>query len=171
MKPLAVAGHLAPGEVCRRYRDRPGGRVKTRWHAIWLMARPKGPLSAEKAAEAVGLSDAWVRKLARRYNASGPDGLADGRRANGARPKPTEAQQAELCGALQAEPADGGTWTGPKVAAFARERLGAEVGNHAGWRWPRGPGFRLKVPGPRHPRAASAERQRRWQRRPGTVRR
>jgi transposase len=168
---LRVAGHLAPGEVFRRYRACPDARVKTRWHALWLMARPDEPLSAEEAAAAVGLSDVWVRKLVHRYNAKGPDGLDDGRKANGAAPKLSEAQQAELFAASQAEPPDGGIWTGPKVAAFARSRFGAPVGNHTGWRWLRQPGFRLKVPRPRHPRAATAEQQRRWQRRPRPVRR
>ena len=171
MQPLKVAGHLAPDEVYRRYRACADARVKTRWQAIWLMVRPGGPLTAEKAAEAVGLSDVWVRKLVHRYNAKGTDGLGDGRKANGAAPKLSEGQQAELHAALQAEPPDGGTWTGPKVAAFARSRFGARVRDHTGWRWLRQLGFRLKVPRPRHPRAATAEQQRRWQRRAGPVRR
>src|SRR5262245_10815437 len=171
MKRLEVAGHLAPDEVFRRYRACADGREKARWHAIWLMVRPGGPLSAERAALAVGLSDVWVRKLVHRYNAKGPDGLDDGRKANGARPLLSQAQQAELCAALQAEPPDGGLWTGPKVAAFARDRFGAKVCGHTGWQWLRQLGFRLKVPRPRHPRAAGADEQRRWQRRPRPVRR
>jgi transposase len=166
MAVLKVAGHLAPDEVYRRYRACPDGRVKTRWQAIWLMVRPAGPLGAEKAAEAVGLSDVWVRQLVHRYNDRGPDGLGDGRKANGAKPLLSEGQQAELFAALQAEPPDGGIWTGPKVAAFARARFGVAVCGHTGWEWLRGLGFRLKVPRPRHPRAAGADEQRRWQRRP-----
>jgi transposase len=171
MKPLTVAGHLAPDEVFRRYRACRDARVKTRWHAIWLMARPEGPLSAEKAAQAVGLSDVWLRKLVHRYNAEGPGGLEDGRKSNGAAPRLTEPQRAELFAALQSEPPDGGLWTGPKVAAFALARFGVKVSGHTGWEWLRGLGFRLKVPRPRHPRAATAEQQRRWQRRPRPVRR
>lgn len=171
MKRLEVAGHLTPEQVNRRYRDCPDARVKTRWHAIWLMVRPEGPLTAEKAAAAVGLSDVWVRQLVHRYNANGPDALADGRKANGAKPLLSAAQQAELYAAVQAEPPDGGLWTGPKAAAFARARFGVAVRNHTGWEWLRRLGFRLKVPRPRHPRAAGPEQQRRWQRRPGPVRR
>jgi hypothetical protein len=69
MQRLTVAGHLAPDELYRRYRACPDGRVKTRWHALWLMARPDGPLTAEQAARAVGLSDVWVRQLVHRRNA------------------------------------------------------------------------------------------------------
>src|SRR5262245_22008014 len=171
MKRLEVAGHLAPDEVFRRYRACADGREKARWHAIWLMVRPAGPLSAERAAEAVGLSDVWVRKLVHRYNAQGPGGLEDGRKSNGAPPRLSPAQQAELFAALQAEPPDGGLWTGPKVAAFALARFGVRVGNQTGWEWLRRLGFRLKVPRPRHPRAAGPDEQRRWQRRPRPVRR
>ena len=171
MKPMQVAGHLAPDELCRRYRDCRDGRAKTRWHALWLMARPAEPLTAEKAGETVGLSAVWVRKLAHRYNAKGPEGLEDGRKANGAKPKLTAEQQAELFAALQAEPPDGGVWSGPKVAAFALARFGVKVRGQTGWEWLRQLGLRLKVPRPRHPRAASADEQRRWQRRPRPVRR
>jgi transposase len=170
MKRLTMAGHLAPDEIYRRYRACPDARVKTRWHALWLMARPDGPLSAEQP-RAVGLSDVWVRQLVCRYNACGPSGLDDGRKANGARPKLTPEQQAELFAALRAESPDGGLWTGPKVAAFARARFGVRVRDQTGWEWLRQLGLRLKVPRPRHPRAASADEQRRWQRRPRPVRR
>lgn len=171
MKRLTVAGHLAPEEIYRRYRACPDARAKTRWHAPWLMARPGDPLTAEQAAATVGLSDVWVRKLVHRYNAKGPDGLADGRAANGARPRLTEQQRAELLAAIQAEPPDGGLWTGPKVAAFALARFGVAVRKQTGWEWLRKLGFRLLAPRPRHPRAATAEQQRRWQRRPEPVRR
>lgn len=171
MKPLQVAGHLAPDEIYRRYRSCPDGRLKTRWHAVWLMARPDRPLTAEGAAEAVGLSAVWVRKLVHRYNAEGPDGLRDGRQANGAKPRLTAGQQAELSQALQAEPPDGGVWTGPKVAAFALARFGIKVRKQTGWEWLCRLGLRLKVPRPRHPRAATADEQRGWQRRPQPVRR
>lgn len=166
MKPLKVAGHLAPEGLYRRYRDCRDSRAKTRWHALWLMARPAGPLTAEKAAEAVGISAVWVRQLVHRYNDRGPDGLQDGRKSNGAKPKLTAEQQAELFAALQAEPPDGGVWAGPKVAAFALARFGVKVRNQTGWQWLRKLGLRLKVPRPRHPRAAGPDEQRRWQRRP-----
>jgi transposase len=171
VKALKVAGHLAPDELYKRYRGCRDGRAKTRWQALWLMARPDGPLTAGEAAEAVGLSPVWVRKMVHRYNASGPEGLEDGRQSNGARPKLSAGQQAELFAALQAEPPDGGVWSGPKVAAFALARFGVKVRNQTGWEWLCRLGFRLKVPRPRHPRAATADEQRRWQRRPRPVRR
>ncbi len=41
------------------------------------------------------------------------------RRGNGTDPKLTPAQQAALFAALQADPPDGGLWSGPKVAAMS----------------------------------------------------
>ena len=113
----------------------------------------------------------FLEKHAHRYNAGGPEALADRRKANRARPKLSAEQQAELFAALRAEPPDGGLWTGPKVAAFARARFGAAVCKQTGWECLRKLGFRLRVPRLRHPRAATVDQQRRWQRRPEPVRR
>jgi hypothetical protein len=69
----------------------------------------------------------------RRWNAAGPDGLADHRAArNDGRPKLIPGQQADLYGALQQPPPDGGLWTGPKVAAYVRTRWGVAVCKHTG---------------------------------------
>src|SRR5215218_8959735 len=102
MTRLPVAPHLTPEEVDRRYRGCAGAAEKTRWHVLWLVTRPDLPLSATAAAKLVGFTPAWGRALLKRYNARGPDALADGRRDNGADPKLTPAQQAE--------PPDGGLW-------------------------------------------------------------
>ena len=93
---------------------------------------------------------------------TGPDGLADRRRDNGPAGTLTPVQQAELYQALQVESPDGGLWTGPKVARYVRDRWGVEVVPQTGWRWLNDLGFSLRVPRPRHPRAATLEQQRRW---------
>lgn len=162
MNRIPVVQHLPPGEIARRYRTCPDGAEKTRWQVIWLAARPDQPMPAGRAARAVGLTPAWGRALLKRWNARGPDGLADGRRANGADPALTPAQQTDLYAALQAEPPDGGLWTGPKVARYVRDRWGVGVVPQTGWRWLKKLGFSLRVPRPRHPRAATPEQQRRW---------
>ena len=102
------------------------------------------------------------RNSLRRWNAHGPGGLADRRKGNQSPGKLTAPQQAELYDALQEEPPDGGLWSGPKVAAFVRDRWGVAVCPRTGWRRLKKLGFRLVVPRPRHPRAASPEAQRRW---------
>ncbi len=85
-----------------------------------------------------------------------------GRRKNGTESVLTPGRQAELYAALQADPPDGGLWTGPKVTRYARDRWGVEVVPQTGWRWLVRLGFALRVPRPRHPKAANPEPQRVW---------
>lgn len=162
MKPLPVVAHLGHAEARRRYRACPDAREKTRWHLVWLLLKPGGPANCERAAPLVGLSDVHARAVLKRWNADGPAALADGRKRNASAGRLTPAQRAELFDALKSRPADGGLWSGPKVAAFARERFGVDAHPATGWRWLRKLGFRLVVPRPRHPGAATADEQRRW---------
>lgn len=162
MRRLPVIAHLPAAEVGRRYRNCPDPKEKTRWHLIWLLLRPGGPARSQRAAPLVGLSDVYARAVLRRWNAHGPDGLADGRKHNKSQGRLTPAQQAQLYDAVRQEPADGGLWSGPKVAAYVRDRWGVRAHPATGWRWLRQLGFRLAVPRPRHPRAATPQQQRRW---------
>ena len=162
MKRLPVAQHLTAEEIDRRYRGCADAAEKSRWHVLWLVARPDQPVSATTAAKLVGFTPAWGRAILKRYNAHGPDALADGRRDNGADPELSPERQAELSAALQLEPPDGGLWSGPKVAAFVKDRFGVEVWPQTGWQWLKDLGFRLVVPRPRHPKAATPEQQRVW---------
>jgi len=162
MMRFPVVEHLPPAEIARRYRTCPDGAEKTRWQVLWLVARPDQTMSAGRAARAVGLTPSWGRTLLKRRNAHGPDGLLHGRRGNGTDSALAPDRQAELYAALQADPPDGGLWTGPEVARYVRDRWGVEVVPQTGWRWLVRLGFRLRVPRPRHPEAASAEEQRRW---------
>ena len=161
MKRLPVVAHLSADEVGVRYRSSSDAQEKTRWHLVWLLLRDE-TLSCERAGPLVGLSDAHARTLLKRWNARGPDGLADHRRANKSPGKLTADRQAEVYDALQGEPPDGGLWSGPKLARYVRDRWGVEVCPETGWRWLRKLGFRLVVPRPRHPKAASPDEQRRW---------
>ena len=83
MRRLLVVAHLTPEDVEQRYRTCADAAEKSRWHVLWLVTRSEAPLSATSAAEVVGYTPAWGRALVKRYNAHGPDGLADGRRGNG----------------------------------------------------------------------------------------
>jgi len=162
MSRLPFVPHLSPAAVAQRYRNCPDGPGKARWQVLWLVSRPDQPVSATKAAQAVGFTPAWGRRLLHRWNERGPDGLTDHRQANGRPGRLTAGQQAELFDALHGEPPDGGLWTGPKVAAFARDRFGVAAHPSTGWRWLKRLGFRLVVPRPRHPKAATPDEQRRW---------
>lgn len=162
---LPIVPHLPHEEIARRYRSCRLGLEKTHWQVLWLLTRPDDPLTPAQAAAHVGLTPSWVRTLLKRWNAEGPDGLADRRaQTNGGQSKLTPEQQAELFAALQASPPDGGLWTGPKVAAFLRDRWGVVVRVQTGWNWLRRLGFTLQVPRPRHPKALSPAEQQVWKR-------
>jgi transposase len=162
---LPIAPHLPPEEIARCYRACRLGREKTPWQVLWLLTRPDDPLTPAQAATQVGLTPSWVRTLLKRYNAAGPAGLADRRSAaNGGTPRLSPEQQAALFEALQGRPDDGGLWTGPKVAAYARDRWGVLVRPKTGWRWLRQAGFTPQVPRPRHPKALSPAEQQVWKR-------
>ena len=112
-----------PTEVLRqRYLECKCSRERTHWHIIWLLADITYP-SPPEVADIVGCTADWVRKLLKCYNAAGEEALRDKRKNNGRRRFLDETQQAALEAALSATPADGGLWTGPKVAAWISERL------------------------------------------------
>ncbi len=167
---LPIVPHLDPAEIARRYRACRTGVEKTHWQILWLLTRTDDPPSPAEVAERIGLTPAWVRTVLKRWNAEGPSGLAD-RRAdrNGGRSKLTPQQQAELYAALEQPPPDGGLWSGPKVAAYARDRFGVTVCKQTGWEWLKGLGFSLQVPRPKNPGAAADERRRAWKRRPAAA--
>ena len=165
---LPIAPHLAPEEIARRYRSCRSGLEKTHWQILWLLTRPETPLSPAQAAAQVGLTAGWTRSLLKRWNAEGPDGLADRRAVkNGGKPKLTAEQRAELFTALQGPPPDGGLWTGPKVALLVRDRWGVAIAKQTGWGWLKGLGFTLQVPRPKNPGAATDAERGEWKRRPG----
>ena len=167
---LPIILHLSPADIVRRYRACRRGVEKPHWHLIWLLTRPERPLAPAQAAAEVGLSAVWARAILKRWNAAGPDGLAD-RRAGvcGGRSKLTTDQQIDLWAALQQPPPDGGLWTGPKVVRYVRDRWGVAVCKQTGWGWMRGLGFTLQVPRPCHPRAATAAERQAWKRGHGSV--
>ena len=153
MAALAVAGHPSAAELGRRYRAARDRVERGHLQVVWLLVQGR---SRSEVARIMGLSGLWVAEIVRRYNAKGPDGLGDRRRGNaGARPLLDAEGEAALRATPADPPADGGLWTGPKVAA----RLGREVWPQRGWDYLRKLGRSPQVPRPRHAKAASREEQ------------
>jgi transposase len=161
--------HRTANQIRAKYRGCRHPVEKTRWHALWLLARTDEPRTPAQVAALVGLSDVTVRAVLHRWNASGPDGLADGRKGNGSEPKLTARRRGALYAALQKRPPDGGVWTGPKVARYVRDRWRVEAGPVTGWRWLRDLGFTLQVPRPSHPKSAARPARRAWKKTYGGV--
>jgi transposase len=135
---------------------------KPRWHALWLLARTDALRTPAQVADVVGLSAVTVRAVLHRWNAHGPEGVADRRKGNGSDPRLTARRRDALYAAPQKRPPDGGVWTGPKVARYVKTRWAVPVGPVTGWRWLRDLGFTLQVPRPSHPKAADPPARRAW---------
>ncbi len=150
---FGVADHLGLEEVTVRYRAARDPVERNRWRMIRLLVAGR---SLAETAEVTGYSTRWVREVVRRYNADGPDGLADGRHANpGAAPLLDAAGRRALDAALAEPPQGGGLWTCARVAAWLADRTGREtVPAQRGWVYLRRAGYSPQVPRPRHVRAA-----------------
>ncbi len=162
-----LAPHLSLDEVGQRYMTAETVAEARRYHALWLIAQGH---TAKDAAALIGLSSKWVGILVQRYNQHGPAGLRDTRADNpGAAPLLSPELQQTLFQALQAPPAEGGIWTGRKVAAWIKRTTGITTHPQRGWEYMRRLGFTTQAPRPRHAQAASAEQQTTWKKSLRTV--
>ena len=157
MSASGLAAHLSPAELGQRYRAARSPIERSHLQIVWLLSRGR---SEREVAQVTGYGRRWVGEVARRYDEGGPDGLGDRRRGNaGARPLLGAEDEAALRAALAEPPADGGLWTGPKVATWMAARLGREVRPQRGWDYLKKLGYSAQRPRPRHAKAASPEEQ------------
>ncbi len=97
--------------------------------------------------------------MLKRYNAQGEAAIQDKRKNNGGKRFWDETQQAALEVALSVPSADGGLWTGPKVAAWISETLQRPVSDVSGWKYLKRLGYTLQTPRPHHQAAATPDEQ------------
>ena len=123
---------------------------------VWLLSEGN---TTEEVCRVTGYSPGWVRKVARRYNERGVEGLGDGRHQNpGAKARALldEEGQAELVEALQGPPPGGGMWSGPKVARWIAKRNGLhKVHAQRGFEYLRKVGMSPQVPRPANAKGSS----------------
>ena len=157
MATVDLVAHVSPADLGRRYRAARSPVERSHLQIVWLLSRGRGE---REVAQVTGYGRRWVAEVVRRYNEAGPDGLGDGRARNaGAKPLLDADGETALRAALAEPPADGGLWTGPKVAAWMAARLGRKVWPQRGWDYLRKLGYSAQRPRPRHAKAASPEEQ------------
>jgi transposase len=157
MSALALVAHLSTAELGQRYRAARQPIERSHLQIVWLVSQGR---SEREVALVTGYGRRWIAEIVRRYNTEGPAGLGDRRNQNaGAKSLLDEQDKAALDAALAAPPADGGLWTGPKVAAWMTTRLGRKIWPQRGWDYLHKLGYRSQVPRPRHAKAASAAEQ------------
>jgi len=147
-KTLKLADYCTTDELLAHYRDCEDASVKAHWHMLWL--KSKG-LMTGKIAEVTGFNTDWVRRLIHRYNDGGPEAIRNYVKDNGRQAFLSEEQKLELFEVLKKPPADGGLWSGPKVARWVAEKTGRRaVCPQTGWEYLVALGFTLQRPRPRH---------------------
>jgi transposase len=153
-----IVEHLSVAALERRYRAARDATEARHTQAIWLLAQGRSVLDV---AGVLAFAPRWVEELAARYNAFGPDALGDQRRHNGrAASVLTPALLAALAERLKAPPADGGRWTGAKVALWMAGQLEVEqVHAQRGWEALKRVRWSIQAPRPRHPRSATPEQR------------
>ena len=160
-KTIQLESHLGSEELENRYRKAHDPVLRSHYQILWLISEGK---TTSEVMERTGYSRGWIQQLARRYNASGPEALGDGRHRNpGAKERAllTQEQQEELSEALKKSPPDGGMWNSPKVGEWIERRSGKALTQkkQRGWEYMRKLGNSPKVPRPRHKKADKAEQE------------
>jgi transposase len=146
-KRVVVATELTAAQLHERYRKASNPVERTHWHILWLVKEGHTP---NEAASMLGYTARW--------NQQGEQAiLAHRRTLPGAPPLLNLEQQKELDQALAHPPADGGLWSGPKVAAWMQERLGRPVDPRRGWEYMQRLGYSSRVPRPEHEESDEAE--------------
>jgi transposase len=155
-KTIKLESHLSSEELEYRYRKAHDPVLRSHYQIIWLISEGK---TTRQVMEVTGYSRGWIQRLARRYNAVGPDeALGDRRHHNpGARDRAllSAEQQQELKEALKKPPPDGGMWNSPKVGEWIERRTAKVLSQkkQRGWEYMRKVGNSPKVPRPRHKKA------------------
>jgi len=160
-KTIKLQAHLSQKELENRYRRAPDPIKRGHYQILWLIGQGK---TTTQVMEVTGYCRAWIQRLARRYNADGPEALGDRRHQNpGARDRALldADQREELAQALKKPPPDGGMWNSRKVGEWIEARTGRAVGNkkQRGWDYLKRLGQSPKVPRPRHEKAEEAEQE------------
>ena len=154
-KRLELSPHASTEELERRYRKAKDPVERSHHQIVWLLSQSR---TTEEVCEVTGYSPGWVRRIARRYNERGVEGLGDRRHANpGARERALldEEGQAQLREALLGSPPGGGMWSGPKVARWIARRNGLEkVHVQRGFEYLRKVGMSPQLPRPSNAQGA-----------------
>lgn len=126
---------------------------------LWLVSQRWYLLDV---AQSVGVSYSYARKVIYAYNQDGVQALSNGRRGRQmtSRALLNAAQQAELDQALLTRPADGGIWSGPKVAEWIAKKTGRQhVHPQRDWDYLQKLNYSGQRPRPHHAKADAAAQE------------
>ena len=148
---LRIVPHLSSTELKERYQTSCDPVESRRWHLLWLVSEHE---TLTAAAAAIGLGYDYARRIVRIYNSDGVSSVRNRRRDK--RPDQSRSllnahQLDDLKKRLKSPPADGGVWSGPKVARVMAQMLGREhVWPQRGWDYLKLLGYSCQEPRPEH---------------------
>jgi len=157
MRRIKLKEHLSAEEIEKRYRMAMEGVARSQWQIIWLLHQGK---SSQEVESVTGYSLAWIRTIARRYNADGPSGIGDRRHHNPGRRGALSAQQHERLKKLVVQGQQKGeNWNGQRVATWMSEQLGRRVYAQRGYEWLAKLRYSAQLPRPQHAEADIGEQR------------
>lgn len=137
--------YLSCEELKNRYRQAQDMTEARRWHLLFLISQK---WSIKRASQIVGINYDYAKEILGRYNREGPTAMRNRNKDRQLPPaksllSPTEME--ELSQVLKSPPADGGKWSGPKVAKWIAEKTGrTHVWPQRGWDYLKRLGLNVK---------------------------
>lgn len=163
-KKANLENHLNVQELKQKYKISQDTVEARRWHLLWKIALG---WTIKNSALAVGIDYEYAKKIVKKYNESGVEGVKNKRKeaqphVRGKAPLLNEEQFTKLVTALRSKPEDGGIWTGQKVARWIEKETKREkVRNQRGWDYLKKCKFSWQKPRPKH-RKGDPEAQKRF---------
>jgi len=152
-KKAYLATHFPADVLKQKYRTTKDPVEARRWGLIWKISVG---WTIKDSAIALGVHYQYAKKVLKSYNELGAEGLKNQKyhstpHRRGKAPLLNQQQYEKLKEQLQERPADGGIWTGVKVARWIEKETQREkVNNQRGWEYLKKCGYTWQRPRPKH---------------------
>ena len=157
-----LANHYSTKELKNKYLKSTDPVESRRWHLLWKISLG---WTIKNSAIAIGIDYDYAKKIVKKYNKLGEEGVKNGRKKPkkqkaGRKALLTETQLSKLQEKLESNPSDGGIWTGPKVARWIEQETGREkVWNQRGWDYLKKCKYSWQTPRPTHHKGDKLEQE------------
>ncbi len=136
--------HYSSSELKKKYLNSKDSVESRRWHLLWKVSLgwtlKHSAVSRKRVrSNAVGINYNYTKEILKKYNELGEKGVKNLKNkqrkpSGGKKPLLTKEQLQKLSKELESRPADGGIWTGTKVARWIEKETGRrKVWNQRGW--------------------------------------
>jgi len=159
-KKVHLEAHLSAQQLKQGYRDASDRVESRRWHLLWMVATG---WRLKLAASAIGINYDYAKEILHNYNKQGVAAISNRRktlRRNSSSALLNAEALSKLRRALKSRPADGGIWTGPKVARWIAQETGREkVWAQRGWDYLKRLKYSPQRPRPKHYKGDEQEQE------------